>query len=294
MRKFTITVVAALALAVLAVTLLQACGGQATAPESTPKESTPPGSAAPDLGETEAASAEPAPPATSDSRPRAKLYVVARVIDGDTIELGNGDRVRLVQIDSPEVRESECFADEATDVLSAILPEGTKVRLVADPKLDRADRYDRLLRYIFEGKKNVNLQLVRRGAASVWFYEGDKGRYANALLKAAERAKKDGRGLWSACPGTVLDPSRAIDTEREPAPELAPPPEPAPASEAPSEPAPDCHSSYQGACLDPSVSDYDCAGGEGNGPAYTGPVMVIGPDDYDLDRDGDGYACEDS
>jgi hypothetical protein len=53
-----------------------------------------------------------------------------------------------------------------------------------------------------------------------------------------------------------------------------------------------CHPSYTGACLDPNASDYDCAGGSGNGPKYTGPVRVTGPDDYDLDRDGDGYACE--
>lgn len=53
-----------------------------------------------------------------------------------------------------------------------------------------------------------------------------------------------------------------------------------------------CHSSYTGACLDPDASDYDCAGGSGNGPYYTGRVEVVGPDDYDLDRDGDGIGCE--
>ena len=56
--------------------------------------------------------------------------------------------------------------------------------------------------------------------------------------------------------------------------------------------AQDCHPSYQGACLDPNASDYDCEGGSGNGPEYTGPVQVGGPDDYDLDSDGDGSACE--
>jgi hypothetical protein len=56
--------------------------------------------------------------------------------------------------------------------------------------------------------------------------------------------------------------------------------------------AQDCHPSYQGACLDPNASDYDCEGGSGDGPEYTGPVQVVGPDDYDLDRDGDGSACE--
>lgn len=53
-----------------------------------------------------------------------------------------------------------------------------------------------------------------------------------------------------------------------------------------------CHASYEGACV-PISSDVDCAGGSGNGPEYVrGPVYVVGPDVYDLDRDGDGVACE--
>jgi hypothetical protein len=58
--------------------------------------------------------------------------------------------------------------------------------------------------------------------------------------------------------------------------------------------APGCHPSYGGACLDTGVSDYDCAGGSGNGPEYVpGPVRVVGPDDYELDADGNGVGCED-
>jgi hypothetical protein len=53
-----------------------------------------------------------------------------------------------------------------------------------------------------------------------------------------------------------------------------------------------CHPSYEGACLDPNSYDYDCEGGEGNGPDYTGEVRVVGDDPFDLDRDGDGTACE--
>jgi hypothetical protein len=53
--------------------------------------------------------------------------------------------------------------------------------------------------------------------------------------------------------------------------------------------ASDCHSSYE-PCL-PIVSDVDCVG-VGDGPVYTGPVRVIGPDEYGLDRDGDGSGCE--
>ncbi|MGW5384315.1 hypothetical protein [Nocardia sp. NPDC003963] len=53
-----------------------------------------------------------------------------------------------------------------------------------------------------------------------------------------------------------------------------------------------CHPSYD-PCV-PITSDVDCAGGSGNGPAYTGRVRVIGPDEYDLDRDGNGIGCESS
>lgn len=53
-----------------------------------------------------------------------------------------------------------------------------------------------------------------------------------------------------------------------------------------------CDPNYTGACV-PIASDVDCAGGSGNGPAYVkGPVRVVGTDIYDLDRDGDGVACE--
>ena len=52
-----------------------------------------------------------------------------------------------------------------------------------------------------------------------------------------------------------------------------------------------CDPNYSG-CLDPNAYDYDCAGGSGDGPRYTGRVRVLGNDHYDLDRDGDGIACD--
>jgi hypothetical protein len=65
----------------------------------------------------------------------------------------------------------------------------------------------------------------------------------------------------------------------------APPP-------APAAPSGNCDSNYTGACV-PIASDVDCAGGSGNGPAYVqGPVRIVGSDIYDLDRDGDGIACD--
>jgi hypothetical protein len=63
------------------------------------------------------------------------------------------------------------------------------------------------------------------------------------------------------------------------------PPPPPPA-------APACHASYTEVCV-PIASDVDCAWGSGDGPAYLdGVARVVGPDVYDLDRNGDGWACE--
>ena len=54
-----------------------------------------------------------------------------------------------------------------------------------------------------------------------------------------------------------------------------------------------CDPSYPDVCLDPAVEDYDCAGGSGNGPGYVeGPIRVLPPDPFDLDREGDGVGCE--
>lgn len=58
------------------------------------------------------------------------------------------------------------------------------------------------------------------------------------------------------------------------------------------EPTTNCDSNYTGACV-PVASDVDCGGGSGDGPEYVyGPVRVVGADIYDLDRDGDGIACD--
>jgi hypothetical protein len=42
-----------------------------------------------------------------------------------------------------------------------------------------------------------------------------------------------------------------------------------------------------------NIGDYDCFGGSGNGPNYAkGPILVVGPDEFGLDGDGDGIGCE--
>jgi hypothetical protein len=57
-------------------------------------------------------------------------------------------------------------------------------------------------------------------------------------------------------------------------------------------PSSDCDPNYEGECLDPAMSDYDCEDGSGDGPGFIGEVEVVGDDHYGLDRDGDGIACD--
>jgi endonuclease YncB( thermonuclease family) len=137
--------------------------------------------------------------------------VVSRVLDGDTIVLSDGRHVRLVQLDAPEVDEDECYAQPAKRVLVGLLPRGTAVRIETDPALDKIDRHGRTLAYVRKESTNINLELVREGAAAPWFYDGDRGRYAGELLATARRAQLRKRGLWGACPGTVLDPLQSVE-----------------------------------------------------------------------------------
>lgn len=140
-------------------------------------------------------------PATSGARSAEgsrATTTVERVIDGDTLVVRGGARVRLVQIDAPEAGE-ECYSRASTLELARLAGAGTRVALEIDPELDQADRYGRLLRYIHVGSRNVNLELVRRGAATPWFYDGDRGRYAARFLTATNAARAARRGMWGAC-----------------------------------------------------------------------------------------------
>jgi endonuclease YncB( thermonuclease family) len=214
-------------------------------------------------------------PASSQPDRRRRTVRVAEVLDGDTIDLRNGQRIRFVQIDAPE-SSGECYGIQAGLVLSKVLPQGTRVVLERDPALDNVDRYGRLLRYVRKGRANVNLVLVRRGAASVWFFDGDRGRYADRLLAAARRAKAENRGAWRACRAR-LDPSGSFDTF----------PKSLDQASRGIRGGGDCLAGYN-PCL-PIVGDLDCADVKRLGKA---PVRVVGSDPYRLDVNDDGVGCE--
>ena len=97
------------------------------------------------------------------------VYRIDHVVDGDTVALLNGQRVRLVQIDTPEVYfGTECYGRQASQTTKRLLPAGSRVRLFTEPATDRVDEYGRLLRYVVRvnGAVNINIRLVAVGAAA--------------------------------------------------------------------------------------------------------------------------------
>lgn len=145
------------------------------------------------------------------------VYRIDHVVDGDTVALRNGQRVRLVQIDTPEVYFGvECYGRAASRTTKTLLPVGSRVRLFVEPATDRVDQYGRLLRYVVRvnGAVNVNVRLVAIGAAAPYFYKGRRGRYAARLEVLAKTARARKRGLWGACPHTPYDPYHGVQTRR--------------------------------------------------------------------------------
>lgn len=127
--------------------------------------------------------------------------LVTKVIDGDTIELADGRKVRYLGIDTPETvhpsKPVQCFGKEASDY-NKNLVSGQYVRLVRD--VEDKDKYGRLLRYVYmEDGTFVNLALVAWGYAYAYTYPPNVAR-AKEFVAAQAQARESGTGLWSACP----------------------------------------------------------------------------------------------
>ncbi|HRY82708.1 MAG TPA: thermonuclease family protein [Candidatus Moranbacteria bacterium] len=127
-------------------------------------------------------------------------YKVLRVIDGDTIEIEGGERVRYIGIDTPEVgangKADECYAQKAKEKNQELVL-GKNVELRKDVS-DR-DQYGRLLRYVFVDGLSINIELVRLGLAKVASFPPDV-RYQDEITSAQSEAREKKSGLWVACP----------------------------------------------------------------------------------------------
>lgn len=133
------------------------------------------------------------------SVPTGDSFRVTRVIDGDTIELENGERVRYVGIDTPETvdprKPVQCFGVEASKKNKELV-EGKSVRLERD--ITDRDKYNRLLRYVWVGDTFINLALIEEGYAQSYSYPPDI-KYQGQFVEAQRQARETNKGLWGGC-----------------------------------------------------------------------------------------------
>lgn len=137
----------------------------------------------------------PAVPTTTDT------LTVARVVDGDTIELSDGRIVRYIGVNTPESvdprRPHECYGKEASD-RNKELVLGKTVRLEKD--VSDTDKYGRLLRYVYIDEEMINKTLVAEGFAQAASYPPDIA-YQDDFRNLERTARTEGVGLWGACQG---------------------------------------------------------------------------------------------
>jgi micrococcal nuclease len=128
---------------------------------------------------------------------RQKHYV-AKVYDGDTITLKNGERVRLLGINTPEIesrfRQHEAGGQQAKKWLQQKLSSG-EVFLEFDTQ--KRDKYKRLLAHLFlEDGEHLNKEIVKAGLATLSIIPPNIS-YVKELKKAEFHAQQQGFGIWS-------------------------------------------------------------------------------------------------
>ena len=90
---------------------------------------------------------------------------VIRIIDGDTFEIENGDKVRMIGIDAPELKDNNGL--ESKNHLKFLI-ENKYVSLIKDEKNKNKDFFGRLLRYVYLNNYDVNLKMIEDGYANVY------------------------------------------------------------------------------------------------------------------------------
>lgn len=140
---------------------------------------------------------------TAEAKTSSTL-TVAKVVDGDTVVLSTGEKVRYIGIDTPETvdprRPIACFGKEASDENKKLV-EGKEVILEKD--VSETDKFGRLLRFVYIKKDDgstvfVNDYLVRQGFARASTYPPDV-KFSTQFVAAEKEARENLRGLWKKC-----------------------------------------------------------------------------------------------
>lgn len=123
--------------------------------------------------------------------------IVSSVIDGDTIELETGEKIRYLMVNTPETSgPAECYGDEARS-FNVDLVEGREVKLKYDVECE--DRFQRLLAYVSVDGREVNSLLVERGYACVLYIEPNGEDRREEFENLEFEARADNKGMWGSC-----------------------------------------------------------------------------------------------
>lgn len=128
--------------------------------------------------------------------------LVTNVVDGDTVDIDTGERIRYLMVDTPELSSDDCFATEARDFNESLVL-GEEVTLEYD--VEKQDRFGRTLAYISVGDREINTLLVERGFACVLRIPPN-GADREAEFEALELAAKNApAGMWAICQEVTCD-----------------------------------------------------------------------------------------
>jgi micrococcal nuclease len=146
-------------------------------------------------------------------KPGYSFYKVTKVYDGDTVMLEDGRKIRLLGINTPEVKHRNQDPEAGGETAKRWLNDkliNRKVRLVAD--VEQTDKYKRTLAHLFtENKEHINLILVEMGLAAVNIYPPNL-LYSDELIAAGNSAEKAKRGIWEQSQYTAI-PISQLDSD---------------------------------------------------------------------------------
>jgi micrococcal nuclease len=143
---------------------------------------------------------------------------VKNVIDGDSLELTDGTKIRLIGIDAPDVETKACFSSEATSHLQELLAPGRNVRVAYD--VTATDRFSRTLAYVYRLPDGlfINVAMARDGFA-IQLSTGLNIAHTDEIEAGVADARNGRRGLWQSCDTTTTTAgSGATATTTAPAP----------------------------------------------------------------------------
>jgi len=119
-----------------------------------------------------------------------------KVLDGDTFRTKNGEKIRLIGVDTPEffhpLKPVQFYTKEST-LFARKTVEGKRIRLEFDQ--EKRDKYDRLLAYVYlEDSTFVNAELIKQGYA--FAYTKYPFKYKEEFKEYEKQARKHELGLW--------------------------------------------------------------------------------------------------